>query len=83
MWRSSLTTSPPIVAESDLILTAPTLVLRKLLTERMVLIPAPITPPPAFRHLDLIWHDRLGRHPARDWMLAAIRCAAEMAQGPL
>jgi DNA-binding transcriptional LysR family regulator len=72
--------APSIVAQSDLVLTAPTLILKRLLTDRLVLLPSPVAAPMAFRHLDLIWHDRLVRHPAHLWFRdAIIRAGSEAA----
>lgn len=76
MVVSHFAAAPPIVAESDLILTAPTRVLRRLLNDRLRILKSPVQTPPAFRCLDLIWHDRLARHPALDWFRAAIERAA-------
>jgi DNA-binding transcriptional LysR family regulator len=72
---------PPIVAASDLVFTAPTQVLRRLCHPGLALIECPVPAPMAFRRLDMIWHDRLGRSPAHDWMRGAIMRAAAQAQG--
>jgi len=64
--------APPIVAESDLILMAPTLVLKRLLSDNLVLLSAPVTAPLANRCLDLIWHRLLARHPGNEWLAGAI-----------
>jgi DNA-binding transcriptional LysR family regulator len=71
--------APPIVAASDLVLTAPTLVLMRLLRPGLALIDSPVVAPLAFRRLDLIWHGRLGRSPAHDWMRGALVRAAALA----
>lgn len=68
--------APPIVAESDLILTAPTLILKRLKTSAHVMFDSPVDLPIDFRCLDLIWHDRLSRHPALEWIRHAIEQAA-------
>jgi DNA-binding transcriptional LysR family regulator len=73
--------APPIVAESDLVLTAPSLVLRRLAGPRLALRECPVPAPPAFRSLDLVWRDRLGRSPAHDWMRGALVRAAQAAAG--
>jgi len=73
--------APPIVAESDLVLTAPTLVLKRLLTDDLVLLPAPVTAPLENRCLDLIWHRRLARHPAHEWLTNVIERAVHAVNG--
>jgi len=71
--------APPIVAKSDLVLTAPTLVLKRLKTSAHVMFESPVEVPMEFRELDLIWHDRLSRHPALEWTRRAIERAARKA----
>ena len=71
--------APPIVAQSDLILTAPTRLLKRLKTPDHVLLDSPVEAPIAYRCLDLIWHDRLSRHPAQEWLRCMILRAAEEA----
>jgi len=73
--------APPIIAESDLIMTAPTLVIRRLLSSRLEMLKCPVETPLTFRRLDLIWHNRLGRHPALDWFRSVISRAAIEASG--
>jgi len=69
--------APPVVAKSDLVLTAPTQVLNRLKTSEHVILDCPIAAPAIFRSLDLVWHDRLSRHPAQFWLRNAIVRAAQ------
>jgi len=69
--------TPPIIANSDLIMTAPKRVLNQLYTPSHVVLDCPVTTPEVFRYSDLIWHDRLSRHPAQIWLRNAIIRAAK------
>jgi len=71
--------APNIVANSDLVLTAPVRLLNTLKTSQHVVLEIPVRTPELFRTLELIWHDRLSRHPAHEWMKDAIIRAAEEA----
>jgi DNA-binding transcriptional LysR family regulator len=71
--------APAVVAQSNLILTAPTLVLNKLKTPEHELLDCPVNVPDIYRNLDLIWHQRLSGHPAKIWFRKAIIRAAELA----
>jgi len=66
----------PIVAKSDLILTAPVLMLNQLKRSEHVVLDSPVETPIRFRYLDLIWHERLSRHPAQEWLRQVIFRAA-------
>jgi len=68
--------APNIVAQSDLILTAPTLVLNRFKSSKHIMFDSPVDLPVDFRCLDLIWHSKLSQHPALDWMREAINRAA-------
>jgi len=69
--------APNLVANSDLILTAPVRLLNSLKTPKLVVLESPVSTPERYRFLELIWHDRLSRHPANEWMKNAIIRAAE------
>lgn len=72
--------TPPIIENSDLIMTAPKRVLNQLYTPNHVVLKCPVSTPEVFRYADLIWHDRLSRHPAHVWLRnAIIRAAKEVA----
>jgi len=76
---SEFSAAPPVVASSDLVLTAPARLLNQLVTPKHVILDCPVETPLQFRSLDLIWHDRLSRHPAKEWIRNAIFRAAENA----
>ncbi len=67
--------APAAVANSDMVVTLP---------KRMgdfyapllglVMRPSPFTPPPEYRSLDLVWHKRLGHHPAYGWFRERLKC---------
>ena len=57
-----------IVASSDLVLIVPERIASPALdVYDLVAKPAPIEPPGAFTVTDMVWHRRLGAHPALDW----------------
>jgi len=64
--------APPIVAANDLILTAPTILLNLLRTSRHVVVDCPVDTPVDFRFHELVWHDKLSRHPGQIWLREAI-----------
>jgi DNA-binding transcriptional LysR family regulator len=57
---------------SDMILTCPARVAQAMCRGGMVTVPCPVSAPPAMRSLDMIWHERLGRHPAHVWLRSLI-----------
>ncbi|HAJ47262.1 MAG TPA: LysR family transcriptional regulator [Alphaproteobacteria bacterium] len=67
----------PIVAGSDLIATVPSRI-AQIGAKRfgLVLKEAPILPPRGFQEVQMIWHKRLGTHPANAWLRAALLRAA-------
>jgi len=69
--------TPPIIASSDLVITAPKRVLDKMATADHVILDCPVEAPEVFRFIDLVWHDRLSRHPAQIWCRNAIIRAGE------
>jgi len=71
--------APPIVANSDLVLTAPTLALKRLKTDDHELLECPVHAPAPYNCLELIWHKRLSQHPANVWLQSAIARAAKTA----
>jgi len=68
--------APPIIGQSDLVLTAPTSVLNRLKTSEHIMFKSPIDLPADFRCLDMIWHNKLSRHPALEWIRGAIERAS-------
>jgi DNA-binding transcriptional LysR family regulator len=65
--------APQIVAESDMVLT----VLRRIAQrfahpKQTVMFDYPLKAPTALRHMSMIWHARLGEHPAQQWLRQAL-----------
>ena len=71
--------APPIVAHSDLILTAPSRVLKKLMTAEHVMFNSPVNAPIEYCRLELVWHEKLSHHPLQEWLRSAICRAAQEA----
>jgi DNA-binding transcriptional LysR family regulator len=67
----------PIVAGSDLIATLP-LRIAMIGAKRfgLVLKDAPVLPPRGFQEVQMIWHKRLGAHPANTWLRQMMQRAA-------
>jgi len=74
----SFATAPLVVAESDLILTAPTLLARTFARHAGVRVLPPPLPIPRFT-LYLFWHERVERDPAHTWLRARLVEAALLA----
>jgi DNA-binding transcriptional LysR family regulator len=72
--------APQIVAESDMVLT----VLRKIAerfapSKQTVILDLPMPAPIALRQMHMMWHARLGEHPAQQWLRNALmRCASAL-----
>lgn len=57
-----------IVAATDLVLTVPERLARMQAdTHGLVVLPSPVEPPGAFTSTEVVWHRRLGNHPALTW----------------
>jgi DNA-binding transcriptional LysR family regulator len=67
----------PVVVGSDLIATLP-LRIAQIGAKRfgLVLKDAPLLPPRGFQEVQMIWHKRLGAHPANSWFRSAMLRAA-------
>lgn len=76
MTVNHFSAAPGIVEGSDLVLTAPTKIIERYLTERTVMLSAPVEAPSVFRRLDMIWHERLARHSAHAWFRETLRQVA-------
>ncbi len=76
MTVNHFSAAPGIVVASDLVLTAPTKIIERYLVDGMVMLPAPVEPPPVFRRLDMVWHERLARHPAHVWFRETLQTVA-------
>jgi len=68
--------APGIVAGTDLVLTAPRRVLDAFASRRTAVFDCPVAAPRAFRRLDILWHERLSRHPAQAWFREKLAAAA-------
>lgn len=79
MTVNHFSAAPGIVEGSDLVLTAPTKFIERFLTKRTVMFPAPVEAPNIFRRLDMIWRERMGRHPAHAWFRETLRQVATAA----
>lgn len=72
--------APMIVAGGDAVLTVPSLIATLYAPpRRTVIVPCPLTAPIGLRQMKLLWHERLGRHPAQAWFRAALHRAAREA----
>jgi DNA-binding transcriptional LysR family regulator len=61
--------APQVVAETDAVLTAPRLIVERFAQQRRtVQFACPVPVPAALGRMSLIWHDRLSRHPAQEWL---------------
>jgi DNA-binding transcriptional LysR family regulator len=61
--------APQIVAETDAVLTVPSLIARRFApTRTTATIPCPVAAPPELTRMSLIWHERLSRYPAHVWL---------------
>jgi len=67
--------APAAVAKSDMVVTLP-----KRIGDfyaplfGLVMLPSPFTAPPQYRSLNLVWHKRLGHHPAYAWFRERLKC---------
>jgi DNA-binding transcriptional LysR family regulator len=73
MTVNHFSAAPAIVEGSDLVLTAPTKIIERYLGPRTTMFPAPVDAPLALRRFDMMWHERLGRHPAHVWFRRTLR----------
>lgn len=73
---SHFSAAPEIVARTDMVLSAPTLVVKRLKTDAHIMHACPVAVAIGARSLDLVWHERLGQHPSRVWIRDAISRAA-------
>ena len=67
MTVSSSAVIPAIVEESDLIVTAPTKIIRRYANPKSFIFHPPIKLPDKLIHLEMAWHKRLSVHPAHQW----------------
>ncbi len=47
----------------------------------MAMTECPITAPPAVKSIDMVWHARLGNHPAHIWLRELLREVAASTEG--
>jgi DNA-binding transcriptional LysR family regulator len=67
MTINHFSAAPKIIEGSDLVLTAPTKLIEGFSSRKTHVFPCPVDAPSAFRRLDMLWHERLARHPAHQW----------------
>lgn len=61
--------APLTLETTDLILTCPKRVGTVFVSRTgMAMVPCPIPAPPIMRSIDMVWHARLGNHPAQIWL---------------
>jgi DNA-binding transcriptional LysR family regulator len=70
--------APQIVAESDMVLTVlRRIALRFAPPKQTVMFDYPLKAPASLRQMSMIWHARLGEHPAQQWLRQAlVKCLA-------
>jgi DNA-binding transcriptional LysR family regulator len=69
--------APQIVAESDMVLTVMRRIAQRFAPAKQTAIfNFPLQAPRALREMSMIWHARLGEHPAQQWLRQALqKCA--------
>jgi DNA-binding transcriptional LysR family regulator len=67
---------PSIVESTDLIVTAPTKILEESTGARTSMVPCPVNFPEPHGHVDMLWHKRLGSHPAHVWFRETLASVA-------
>jgi len=66
--------APLILETTDLILTCPASVAREFERNVGTLVsPCPLETPQAMRSVHMVWHKRLGNHPAQQWLRGILR----------
>jgi DNA-binding transcriptional LysR family regulator len=76
MTVNHFSAAPGLVAETDLVLTAPRKVLEAFASRKTAVFDCPVAAPLAYRRLDILWHERLSRHPAHAWFRDLLAAAA-------
>lgn len=71
--------APAIVASTDAVLTVPALIAKAFGNRRIATFRCPLPAPLGLRQMKMMWHERLGRHPAQAWFREAMRRAADEA----
>jgi DNA-binding transcriptional LysR family regulator len=67
MTINQFSVASTIIESTDLIVTAPTKILEDCLSEATRIMPCPVRLPVPHGHVDMLWHKRLGSHPAHVW----------------
>jgi DNA-binding transcriptional LysR family regulator len=67
MTINQFSVAPSIIETTDLIVTAPTKILEDYLSKTTRMVPCPVRLPDPIGHVDMLWHKRLGSHPAHVW----------------
>jgi DNA-binding transcriptional LysR family regulator len=76
--------APQIVADSDMVLTVLRRIAQRFASpEHTAMFDYPLSAPAALRQMSMIWHARLGEHPAQRWLRQALtRCVTGASLGP-
>ena len=74
--------TPLALEATDLIMACPR-PMGEVFAKRMglAITACPVTAPPAYRSIDMVWHARLGSHPAQTWLRRQLREVAELIAG--
>ena len=76
MTVSTLAVAPAIVHESDLVLTAPSRIIKKYAGPESFVFACPVEIPKSSIQLSLIWHKRMSVHPSQLWFREILRTIA-------
>ncbi len=71
--------APLVLEASDLIMACPRR-MGEVFANRhgLTITDCPVTAPPAYRSIDMVWHARLGSHPAQKWLRNQLRAVADL-----
>lgn len=74
--------TPLALEATDLIMACPK-PMGEVFAKRMglAITACPVTAPPAYRSIDMVWHARLGGHPAQTWLRRQLREVADLIEG--
>lgn len=74
LTMSAFSPTPLVLETTDLIMTCPRR-MGTVFSERLglVMTQCPVAPPPKYRSVDMVWHARLGSHPAQIWLRNLLR----------
>lgn len=73
--------APLVLETTDLIMACPRRMGEVFVNRHgLTISDCPVTAPPAYRSIDMVWHARLGSHPAQTWLRDQLRVAAELTE---